>query len=65
MLTSEAIKKYVESPDHCPNCGEKTRIEWGVLEYADYGATRSCVCNSCGCTFDEILTVTDVECNLQ
>ena len=59
---SEDIQEYIES-EHggCPNCGKNVDVTGGSFEVSDNQAWQEVTCNECGCKFNDVYTLTDVE----
>jgi transcription elongation factor Elf1 len=58
-LTEEQIKKYLEYPNACPQCGEEGLLSAGELD--EESEIRPVLCEACGYTFREVWTMTSIE----
>jgi len=56
-ITGEALKAYLMSPFHCPNCGPALGlVSWGEIEEESDSIVRyGNICNKCNFHWSDIL----------
>jgi C4-type Zn-finger protein len=60
-ITQEQEQEYLARKRPCPYCEDaKAEIEWSTLNFSDGIPWQRGTCQSCGFSFDEIYSVTEV-----